>query len=178
MNTKILMWLWIIVLATSCYNPGENSNTQTRIPVYFSEFKIGEVQYNQKVQLPNYNMGKLDAYILVLEPYKGVHLLSDFNADTSEIFWDFAGITDFTIAEKTLTFKMMKDVFTIDISNEKAPKLISKITTSNIDVNSLSPFRLDGSFECVVPSKGYIKTGSQKKFSIPNAGNKPTIINF
>ena len=66
MITKNLMWLWIVVLGTSCYNPGENSNTQTRIPVYFSEFTVGEVQHNQKIQLPNFKMGKLDTYILTL----------------------------------------------------------------------------------------------------------------
>ncbi len=167
MITKNLMWLWIVVLGTSCYNPGENSNTQTRIPVYFSEFTVGEVQHNQKIQLPNFKMGKLDTYILTLEPYNGVHLHSDYNEDSSEIFWNFSGITDFTISEKNLTFKMMKDVFTIDISNVNAPKLISKITTNNIDVNSLSPFRLDGSFECVDPSKGYIKNWITKEVFDP-----------
>jgi hypothetical protein len=157
MITKNSILLLIILLPFSCSNPGENRDTRTRKPEYFTEFKIGEVLYNQKIEFPNYSMGTYQSYVLLLTPYKGVHLTNNFNDEQSAIFWDFPGITEFTIIESRLTFHMMKDVFTIDISDENTPKLISKVTTNTVDVNSLSPYKLYGSFECVDPSKGYIK---------------------
>lgn len=157
MHAKKLIWLLVISLTVSCSNPGENRDTSTRRPEYFNEFTIGDVQYNQKVEFPTYGIGTYESYVLLLAPYKGVHLTSNFNDDQSAIFWDFPGITEFTITENKLTFQLMKDVFTIDISDENVPKLISKVTSNNIDVNSLSPYKLYGSFECVDPSKGYIK---------------------
>jgi hypothetical protein len=157
MNTKILFFSLIILSLLSCSNPGENRDTSTRKPVYFSEFKIGEVLYNQKIEFPRYGMGTYQSYVLLLEPYKGVHLTNNLNDVQSNIFWSIDGITEFTISGNVLTFRMMKDVFTIDISDITAPKMISKVTTNNVDINSLSPYQLNGSFECVDPSKGYIK---------------------
>lgn len=157
MNTKILFFLLIILSLFSCSNPGEDRDTRTRKPEYFSEFKIGEVIFNQKIEFPRYGMGTYQSYNLLIEPYKGVHLTKNVNDVQSETFWAFDGITEFTISENTLIFQMMKDVFTIDISDKNAPKMISKVTTNNVDINSLSPYQLTGSFECVDPSKGYIK---------------------
>jgi hypothetical protein len=149
--------LFVILISFSCSNPGEDRDTSTRKPEYFSEFRIGEVLYNQKIEFPRYGMGTYQSYILLLEPYKGVHLTNNFNDEKSKIFWDLPGIMEFTITEDRLTFQMMKDVFMIDISDVNAPKMISKVTSNNVDLNSLSPYKLFGSFECVDPSKGYIK---------------------
>ncbi|HLO53798.1 MAG TPA: hypothetical protein VK169_05880 [Saprospiraceae bacterium] len=149
--------MFVILISFSCSNPGENRDTRTSRPEYFNEFNIGDVQYNQKVEFPKYGMGTYNSYVLLLEPYKGVHLTSNFNDEQSEIFWDLPGITEFTITENRITFQMMKDVFTIDVSDVNAPILISKVTTNTLDLNSLSPYKLNGSFECVDPSKGYIK---------------------
>jgi hypothetical protein len=157
MITKNLILLLIILITISCSNPGENRDTRTSRPEYFNEFNIGDVQYNQKVAFPKYGMGTYKSYVLLLEPYKGIHLTNDFSDVQSVIFWDLPGITEFTIREDRLTFQMMKDVFTIDISDVNAPKLNSKVTTNNVDVNSLSPYKIYGSFECVDPSKGYVK---------------------
>jgi len=157
MISKKLGWWLIILCSLSCSNPGENQETSTRKPEYFSEFIIGETKKNQKVGFPTYDMGAYKTYVLLLEPYKGIHLTKDFNSEQSEIFWDFSGMTEFTISGESLKFKMMKDVFIIDIADETAPKIVSKITTNHVDVNSLSPYQLNGSFECVDPSKGYIK---------------------
>lgn len=157
MITKKSIWMFVILISFSCSNPGENRDTRTSRPEYFNEFNIGDVQYNQKVEFPKYGMGTYNSYVLLLEPYKGVHLTSNFNDEQSEIFWDLPGITEFTITENRITFQMMKDVFTIDVSDVNAPILISKVTTNTLDLNSLSPYKLNGSFECVDPSKGYIK---------------------
>jgi hypothetical protein len=157
MITKNSIWMFVILISFNCSNPGENRDTSTRRPEYFNEFTIGDVQYNQKVEFPKYGMGTYKSYVLLLEPYKGIHLTNEFSDDQSEIFWNFPGITESTITENRLTFQMMKDVFTIDVSDVDAPKLISKVTTNTVDLNSLSPYKLNGSFECVDPSKGYIK---------------------
>lgn len=157
MITKNSILFFIILLLFSCSNPGEDRDTSTRKPEYFSEFTIGDVLYNQKVELTSHRMGTYKSYALLLEPYKGVHLTNNFNDDQSAIFWNLPGITEFTITEDRLTFQMMRDVFTIDISDENKPKLISKVISNHVDVNSLSPYKLNGSFECVDPSKGYIK---------------------
>lgn len=157
MITKKSIWMFVILISFSCSNPGENRDTRTSRPEYFNEFTIGDVQYNKKVAFPKYGMGTYNSYVLLLEPYKGVHLTSNFNDEQSEIFWDLPGITEFTITENRITFQMMKDVFTIDVSDVNAPILISKVTTNTVDLNSLSPYKLNGSFECVDPSKGYIK---------------------
>lgn len=151
-----------LLVSLGCSNPGENKETDTRRPEYFSEFKIGDVLSNQKVEIPNFIKGKYKSYELILEPYKGIHLVNNIFDTTSELFWDFPGITEFSITGEFLTFKMMKDLFTINISVEKKPVLISKITSNSIDINSLSPYKLQGSFECVDPSKGYIKNWSME----------------
>ena len=157
MITKNSILILIILLSFRCSNPGENRETSTRKPEYFSEFKIGEVIQNKKLEFPRYGMGTYKSYVLLLEPYKGVHLTKNVNHEQSEIFWAFDGITEFTISGDALTFRMMRDVFTIDITDVNAPKMISKVTTNHVDVNSLSPYELNGSFECVDPSKGYVK---------------------
>ncbi len=157
MITKNSIWMFVILISFNCSNPSENRETMTRRPAYFSDFIVGDVSYNQKIEFPKYGMGTYKSYVLLLEPYKGVHLTSNFNDEQSEIFWDLPGITEFTITEDRLTFQMMKDVFTIDVSDVNTPKMISKVISNNVDLNSLSPYKLDGSFECVDPSKGYIR---------------------
>lgn len=52
MITKNSIWMFVILISFSCSNPGENRDTSTSRPEYFNEFKIGDVQYNKKVEFP------------------------------------------------------------------------------------------------------------------------------
>lgn len=157
MFAKKSFLILIVLFIAACSNPGEDKETLTRKPEYFSEFSIGKVLYNQKIETPNYSMGTYKTYTLILEPYKGIHLTNNATDEQSEIFWDFAGITEFSIEGENITFCMMKDKFAVNISDVDAPILTFKAFGNTVDINSLSPYKLDGSFECVDPSKGYIK---------------------
>jgi hypothetical protein len=77
MITKNSIWLFVILILFSCSNPGEDRDTRTRRPEYFSEFTIGEVSFDKKVEYPTYGMGTYKSYVLLLKPYKGVHLTSN-----------------------------------------------------------------------------------------------------
>jgi len=127
------------------------------VPEYFNDVQVGVISNGQPVDENAHYSGSFKGFELKTKAYEGIHLVMG-NDSIDTVFWILPGITEFRIEnEETLYYRMFRDEIIVDVTDVFSPSLLDIRFTGNLDINSMSPFRMHVHFECVDSTKGYIR---------------------
>ncbi len=160
---NFLYLLSFIFLFQSCIgddnltNPAANRTVLGMKPIY------GELEIESIRSVAPQPIGELGNfvvygdYLLVIENFKGVHVLD--NADPSNptaiAFWEIITASQLTINNSTLFVDFGSALVSIDISDVHNIKVLDVVSNfSNFSLDRFSPEDYFGSFECYDPTKG------------------------
>lgn len=149
------------ILFASCYEDeivkweGEGMKPVYVSPDNMDVIKFIDVQANQKVG----NTFVQGDFLYQVEHFKGIHIHKLLGSSHSKVgFWYIPGCTEFTVKDDLLYTDNSRHLITIDISDYKNIKVLSKVDNvySSNKENVNYPPAYKGKFECVEFEKGIV----------------------